>query len=397
MYTHNVVILCTTSYVQVWLNHTPSHQHTNTPTTVTDMTDMTDKSDTCDTSDTSVMTTTSDTCDTCDTSSLPSEQCAVVINASELAAAINMSNYTTPDQVIAKMLKRRDPKLYYANLAAIDAELMTAAQLVKQARLDVSTAQSAQDNHQADQQVDKVLENKLVDMDQEKISVLLDQLVSCEPQQRLAVLESSLACQYALKPKIAEKRKLAMIEAAGSPDLAKLTSLVEMVKVKHSDQLSSAVKSVVNCARGNIGETPAIRMYEQQTGRTVHSCNAKLYSKVMVETPGMRLVLNGKVDGLANNRVVEVKTRRFKFFDKLPDYESVQIQAYMFLTDNKLCDLVQAFDNQIKISSHKFIPTKFEKIVQAAKQFGEQFVKIVASHDCQRAVLAKLAQCNQLV
>jgi hypothetical protein len=69
----------------------------------------------------------------------------------------------------------------------------------------------------------------------------------------------------------------------------------------------------------------------------------------------------------------------------------------MFLTDNKLCDLVQAFDNQIKISSHKFIPTKFEKIVQAAKQFGEQFVKIVASHDCQRAVLAKLAQCNQLV
>ena len=371
-------------------NNTPTHQHTNTPT-------MTDTSDTSDTPD---MTTASDTCDTCDTSdtsSLPAEQCVVVINASELAAAINMSNYTTPDQVIAKMLKRRDPKLYYANLAAIDAELMTAAQLVKQARLDVSTAQSAQDNHQADQQVDKVLENKLVDMDQEKIGVLLDQLVSCEPQQRLAVLESSLACQYTLKPKIAEKRKLAMIEAAGSPDLAKLTSLVEMVKVKHSDQLSSAVKSVVNCARGNIGETPAIRMYEQQTGRTVHSCNAKLYSKVMVETPGMKLVLNGKVDGLVGNRVVEVKTRRYKFFDKLPEYESVQIQAYMFLTDRKLCDLVQSYDNQIKVSSHKFVPTKFDKIVQAAKTFGEQFVKVLASQQCQQAILAQLAESNQLV
>lgn len=321
----------------------------------------------------------------------------VVLNASELAAAINMSNYTTPDQVIAKMLKRRDPKLYYANLAAIDAKLLTAAQLVKQAKLDVSTAQTARNNDIADQQVDKLLESKLVDMDHAGISKLLDQLVSCEAGQRLAVLEASLVCTVALKPKIAAKRKLAMLDAAGSPDLAKLTSLVEMVKVKHSDQLTSAVKSVVNCSRGNTGEAPAIKLYEQQTQRFVTDCNAKLYSKLLIETPDMKLVLNGKVDGHADNRVVEVKTRRYKFFDKLPDYESVQIQAYMFLTDKKLCDVVQSFDNQIKISSHKFVPTKFDKIVQAAKTFGEQFVKIVASQQCQQDILAKLAETNQLV
>jgi len=108
-------------------------------------------------------------------------------------------------------------------------------------------------------------------------------------------------------------------------------------------------------------------------------------------------VLNGKVDGLVGNRVVEVKTRRYKFFDKLPEYESVQIQAYMFLTDRKLCDLVQSYDNQIKVSSHKFVPTKFDKIVQAAKTFGEQFVKVLASQQCQQAILAQLAESNQLV
>ena len=321
----------------------------------------------------------------------------VVLNASELAAAINLSNYTTPDQVIAKMLKRRDPKLYYENLAAIDAKLLTAAQLVKQAKLDVSTAESAQDNSLADQQVDKLLDSKLVDMDQAGISKLLDQLVSCDAGQRLAVLETNLACTVALKPKMAEKRKLAMLDTASSPDLAKLTSLVEMVKVKHSDQLTSAVKSVVNCSRGNTGETPAIKLYEQQTGQTVTDCNAKLYSKLLVETPDMKLVLNGKVDGLVGNRVVEVKTRRYKFFDKLPEYESVQIQAYMFLTDRKLCDLVQSYDNQIKVSSHKFVQTKFDKIVQAAKTFGEQFVRVLASQQCQQAILAQLAESNQLV
>jgi len=49
----------------------------------------------------------------------------------------------------------------------------------------------------------------------------------------------------------------------------------------------------------------------------------------------------GKIDGLANGVLFEIKHRKNTFFYPLPLYELIQIHAYMFLTDKSSCSLMQ--------------------------------------------------------
>ena len=54
----------------------------------------------------------------------------------------------------------------------------------------------------------------------------------------------------------------------------------------------------------------------------------------------------GKVDGIVNDSVVEIKNRQNRLFHYVPEYEKVQCQLYMHIFKKPLCKLVQHYKNQ---------------------------------------------------
>ena len=115
---------------------------------------------------------------------------------------------------------------------------------------------------------------------------------------------------------------------------------------------------------------PVIRQaYADKTGRTVD-----IPVDMFRSTEHPFMVAN--VDGLCEDRVVEIKTARTsqdwgdEGTDKIPDYYLTQVQHYMTVTGKKLCDvavLIGASDFRIYTVKHD--PELEALIVQAEEEF----------------------------
>lgn len=63
----------------------------------------------------------------------------------------------------------------------------------------------------------------------------------------------------------------------------------------------------------------------------------------------VRLV--GRIDGRLENdeeTIVEIKNRRNRLFNRIPEYEMVQIHVYMFLTGARKCFFIERYNNSTK-------------------------------------------------
>ena len=59
-----------------------------------------------------------------------------------------------------------------------------------------------------------------------------------------------------------------------------------------------------------------------------------LYKKILYEDDNVQIIIQGKLDGMINNKiVVETKNRSKRLFNRIPKYEKVQLECYMFLTN----------------------------------------------------------------
>ncbi|CAM9400436.1 unnamed protein product, partial [Sphacelaria rigidula] len=102
------------------------------------------------------------------------------------------------------------------------------------------------------------------------------------------------------------------------------------------------VDEAFNTMRGTQNEHKGIASYEKAKRVKLHGKNTQFHIKRIGETSTRTKVnVGGRVDGLTNDKVIEVKSRRHRFFSTLPLYEKVQVQAYMFLTDKPIAEVVQ--------------------------------------------------------
>lgn len=113
------------------------------------------------------------------------------------------------------------------------------------------------------------------------------------------------------------------------------------------------VRSEASKARGTRDEAKALEQYEVQAGVNVTDRNDKLYRYEIdwndVPAPTERKVLIvGRVDGVADGELTEVKNRMKGFFGSIPMYERVQVQCYLKMTGFSRCRFVQRFNNKIK-------------------------------------------------
>ena len=98
--------------------------------------------------------------------------------------------------------------------------------------------------------------------------------------------------------------------------------------------LEGSVKQDLRMRRGNIKEDKNLDKTQQKRNITIDSRNAQMYEKELYVDPDKQfnVVLRGKIDGMNDEYVVETKNRTKRLFNMIPDYEKVQLNAYMFMT-----------------------------------------------------------------
>ena len=86
----------------------------------------------------------------------------------------------------------------------------------------------------------------------------------------------------------------------------------------------------------------------------------------------MRIKITGKVDGLdEQGRVVETKHRRRRLFNKIPLYERVQLEVYMWLTNTRECVHIENFGSSSNNLIYRHDDELWSDILQGLHRFEE--------------------------
>lgn len=134
-------------------------------------------------------------------------------------------------------------------------------------------------------------------------------------------------------------------------------------KAAHSDLIKK---------RGNVKEDEALNRSEVKNKTKITKRNTKMYIKSLYKDDDLEINLCGKVDGVQNEEtVVESKNRSKRLFMKIPIYEKVQLEAYMFLTGFKKALHIENYNE----TSHEIVYEQDEVFWNECKETIIEFVQ----------------------
>jgi hypothetical protein len=115
--------------------------------------------------------------------------------------------------------------------------------------------------------------------------------------------------------------------------------------------IENEFKNDVRMERGIKAETKDLDNYEKETISKISERNNKTYKKKLAEikinNEKVEIWVYGKVDGvLDESTIVETKNRMNKLFMYIPEYEKVQLETYLWLTDKKKAIHIENYNNK---------------------------------------------------
>ena len=120
--------------------------------------------------------------------------------------------------------------------------------------------------------------------------------------------------------------------------------------------LEGSVKQDLRMKRGNIKEDNNLDKTEKKSNIVITDRNSQMYEKLLYSDPDGRyqVILRGKVDGMNNEYVVETKNRTRRLFNMIPEYEKVQLNAYMFMTGKEKAIHIECYNDQQNQTEYDF-------------------------------------------
>jgi hypothetical protein len=121
------------------------------------------------------------------------------------------------------------------------------------------------------------------------------------------------------------------------------------------DMAIKQIKEKIQTGRGNKHETSVLDDYEKMTENKVTERNTNRYSKTIIinynNDTDIELSITGRIDGIdqVNKLIVEAKKRQYKLSYKLRDYENLQVQTYMWLSNIYRTHLTETFNGTSKM------------------------------------------------
>jgi hypothetical protein len=139
------------------------------------------------------------------------------------------------------------------------------------------------------------------------------------------------------------------------------------------------IKEKIHTSRGNKHEKSVIDDYEEKNDVVVSDRTTNKYSKTInldydLNTT-IELTITGRIDGIdkINNIIIEAKKRQYKLSYKLRDYENLQAQTYMWLSNIHHTHLTETFNNKSKMYDiyynqrqweNYFLPTVIDSVYE---------------------------------
>ena len=112
--------------------------------------------------------------------------------------------------------------------------------------------------------------------------------------------------------------------------------------------IGESIKKDLMMRRGNIKENNNLDKIQKKRKIKIGERNSKMYEKVLYESDDntYNIIIRGKMDGISDNHVVETKNRTKRLFYKIPDYEKVQMESYMFLSGLNKCIHIEHYNDE---------------------------------------------------
>ncbi|CAN0406502.1 unnamed protein product [Pylaiella littoralis] len=159
---------------------------------------------------------------------------------------------------------------------------------------------------------------------------------------------------------------------------ADVKRVIENVRVKDVKEARESVVHVVNCKRGMQNEHKGIASYENSKRVKLHGKNTQFYKKCIGETSaGTKVYVGGRADGVTHDKVVEIKCRRNRLLSTLPIYEQVQAQAYLFLTNKPVVEVVQKYDGMTRSDEYVADTEFWAEVCDAALNFASELENLI--------------------
>lgn len=228
-----------------------------------------------------------------------------------------------------------------------DAALSAAQQAADKAAQQVEAARVAADKAAAARLVAtqaKEEEAQVKDVNSEALAIIATRAKQVEQEAQVA--EAARVAAEEEKARVAAEAVAAALAAAQVKQQVDAT--VQLVQKQV--ELQSKAVSEVQCKFGTVREAVS-REQVQRSGqaRDIHHDNKFHVAWMSDALPvsARRWGVGGRLDGLdAEGRVVEIKNRAHHFFAKIPDYEYVQVQAYMHMMSADKTLLVQQLNGR---------------------------------------------------
>lgn len=142
-------------------------------------------------------------------------------------------------------------------------------------------------------------------------------------------------------------------------------------------RIKKDIVSFMNTTFGTRHENRALELYEQKTGKFVVESNSKCYYIHYLRDNELLYSICGKIDGLSDGRLVEVKNRKNRFFGtRVPIYDRIQILTYLKMLELPAADLVECLMKkdgpEIMITEIHFDEDLWNDVTQRLEQFAIQ-------------------------
>ena len=296
---------------------------------------------------------------------------SLVIFASEMSACVGMNKYKSVEDAKLSVWQRWDPPSFRAASKPQKSAEEVFASLGPSVRDLVSRAVSSETERAAT----NIVENAM----NEKANVATDEAVDAILLAKSKKQSVEDACKNLVGgPEIAIALEKKLKQDCGATDVKRA---IDSVLVKDVEEAKESVVREVNTRRGIKNEHRGIASYEKSKRVKLSDKNSKFHIKRIGETTlGTPVSVGGRVDGLTPDKVVEVKCRRNHFFNTLPIYEKVQIQAYLFLTSRRVAEVVQKYDGLTRSDEYASDIGFWSEVCDKALIFASGLEKSIVDH-----------------
>ena len=152
------------------------------------------------------------------------------------------------------------------------------------------------------------------------------------------------------------------------------------IKGKDSILFTKKMTSLINTNYGTAKEMSAIEMFEEKEHIKLNTSQT-FYKSDICKIDNTLFIIGGKVDGLCENYIVEVKNRTKCFFYKIREYEMVQIQMYMHILNYNKIKLVEKCKGVIRITDVERDQSFIDEILKKLEIFCKIFLNLLSSEN----------------